>query len=83
MNQWPMRIFYGMIESAVVNVYVIFIKNVPNYASKTLDKRNKFLKEVAVILVTSYASQRLDVHQIPKDVKQTIRNFAGTIRHSK
>jgi hypothetical protein len=73
-NRWPMRVFYGMVDSAALNAFVIFIENVPNFGERKKDKRQKFLKELALALITPHASQRLEVQQTPKDVKQVIRS---------
>ena len=78
-NRWPMRAIYGMIDSAAMNALVIFIENVLKYSFETVDKRNKFLKEVAVAMITSYQNQRLDVNQTPKDGKQIMRS-CGILR---
>jgi hypothetical protein len=37
-NRWPMRLFYGKIDSAALNTFVIFIENVPNFGEHKKDK---------------------------------------------
>jgi len=44
-NRWPMRLFYGMIDSATLNTFDIFTENVPKFGAHKKDKRQKFLKE--------------------------------------
>jgi hypothetical protein len=69
------RLFYGMIDSAALNAFVIFTENISNFREYKKDKRKKFLKELALALVIPNARQRLlEVQQTPKDVKQVIRS---------
>jgi len=63
-NRWPMRLFYGIIDSAVLNAFVIFTENVPNFGEH---------KELALALIIPHACQRFEVQQTPQDVKQVIR----------
>jgi hypothetical protein len=68
-----MRLFYGMIDSAALNAFVIFTENVPNLGEHKKDKRKKFLKELALVLIIPHARQRLlEVQPTPQDVKQVI-----------
>jgi hypothetical protein len=73
-NLWPMRLFYGMIDSAALNAFVIFTENMPNFGEHKKDKRQKFLKELALALIVPHARQRLVVQQTAQDVKQVIRS---------
>jgi hypothetical protein len=43
-NRWQMRLFYGMMDNAALNAFVIFTENVPNFGEHKRDKRQKFLK---------------------------------------
>jgi len=58
-----------MIDSAALNAFVISTENVPNFGEHTKDKRQKFLKELALALIILHACQRLEVQQAPQDVK--------------
>jgi hypothetical protein len=60
-NRWPMRLFYGMIYSAALNAFVIFTEIVPNFGEHINDKRQKFLKELAIALIIRHARQSLEV----------------------
>jgi len=75
-NRWPMRLFYGIIDSAAFNAFVIFTENVPNFGERKKEKRQKFLKELALALIIPHARQRFEVQQTPQDVKQVIRSCA-------
>jgi len=37
-NRWPMRLFYGIIDSAALNAFVIFTENVPNFGEHKKEK---------------------------------------------
>jgi len=68
-----MRIFYGITDSAALNAFVIFTENVPSFGEHKKEKRQKFLKELAIALIIPHACQRFEVQQTPQDVKQVIR----------
>jgi hypothetical protein len=67
-NGWPMRLFYGMIESTALNAFVIFTKNVPKFREQK-KQAQKLLKELALALIIPHARQILEVQQTVKDVK--------------
>jgi len=71
-NLWPMRLFYGIIDSAALNAFVIFTENVPNFREHKKEKRQKFLMELALVLIIPHTRQRFEVQQTPQDVKQVI-----------
>jgi hypothetical protein len=69
-NRWQMRLFYGMIDSAALNAFVILNENMPNFGEYKKDTRKKFLKELALALIIPHARQRLlEVQRTPQDVK--------------
>jgi hypothetical protein len=67
-----MSLFYGMIDSAALNAFVIFTENVPKFGEHKKGKRQKFLKELAFAVIIQHARQRLEVQQTPQHVKQVI-----------
>ena len=73
-NRWPMRLFYGIIDSAALNAFVIFTENVPNFGENKKEKRQKFLKELALALIIPRTRQKFEVQQTSQDVKQVIRS---------
>ena len=73
-NLWPVRLFYGMIDSAALNAFVIFTENLSIFGEYKKDKWQNFLKELAVAMIIPHASQRLKVQQTPQDVKQVNRS---------
>jgi len=69
-----MRVFYGITDSDALNSFVIFTENVPNCEEHKKEKRQKFLKELALALIIPHTRQRFEVQQTPQDVKQVIRS---------
>ena len=81
-----MRLFYGIIDRAALNAFVIFTENVPNFGKHKKEERQKFLKELALALIIPHARQSFEVEQTPQDVKRVIRScgrFTGTLTSSK
>jgi len=68
-NRWPMRLFYGVSDSVVLNAFATFTENVPNFGEHKKDKRQKFLEGLALSLIIPHAPQRLEVQQTLQDVK--------------
>jgi hypothetical protein len=56
-NRWPLRLFYGIIDSAPLNAFLIFTENLPNFGEHKKDKRRKFLKELALALIVPHERQ--------------------------
>jgi len=73
-NLSPMRFFYGIIDSAALNAFVIFTENVPNFGEHKKEKGKKFLQKLALALIIPHARQRFEVQQTPQDVEQVIRS---------
>ena len=73
-NRWLMRLFYRITDSAALNAFVIFTQNVPNFGELKKEKRQKFLKELALALIIPHRRQSFEVQQTPQDVKQVIRS---------
>ena len=71
-NRWPMRIFYGIVDSSALNVFIIFTHNKPGFRRNRQDKRQKFLKELSKSLIVPQAKRRLATPQTPQAVKQII-----------
>ena len=71
-NRWPMKVFYGIVDSSALNAFVIFTHNVPGFGGNRKEKRLKFLKELFVLLIVPQAKRRLVTPQPPQVVKQII-----------
>jgi hypothetical protein len=69
-----MWIFNGMIYSAALKAFFIYTENVPHFGEHKKEKRQKFLKELALALIVPHARQNLEEQQTPQDMKQVIRS---------
>ena len=72
-NRWPMKVFYGMINSSVSNAYLTFTHIGPAFGGKRPDKHSRFLKELAISLIALHGKRRLVAPQASHIVKQIIR----------
>ena len=82
-NRWPMRLFYGMLDSSLVNAFVISNANNPNFLVKKKDKRIRFMKIVAQSLIEPHARVRLQAKQTPKLVRKIIEGCGITMEVQK
>ena len=71
-NCWPMRVFYGIVDSSALNAFVIFTHNTHGFGGNRKDKRQKSLKELSKSLIISQAKSRLITLQTPQALKQII-----------
>ena len=74
-NCWPMRVFYGIVDSFALNAFAIFTHNIPGFGENRKDKRKKFLKKLSKSLVFPQAKRRLVTPQTPQVVN---KSFAAT-----
>ena len=77
-----MRLFYGIINSAALNSFVIFTENVPKFGEHKKEKQQKFLKELDLALIIPHARQSFEVQQTLQVVKQVIRSCGILPAHS-
>ena len=73
--------FYRILDSSIINAYAILVINDPNFGGKTNDKRVYFMKEVAKLLIISYAQRRFESKRTPKKVMLVMETF-GVIKCS-
>ena len=52
-NRWPMRVFYGIVDSSAQNAYVIFTHNTLGFGGNKTNKRQKFFKKIIQIIDNS------------------------------
>lgn len=71
-RRWPLRIFYGMLDAAGINSFVL-------HRFKTLNKdtRSNFLKQLADVLVEDHMKQRAENKRLPRKLRQSIRDYLG------
>lgn len=73
-NRWPMTMFYGILNIAFVNSYVIYCHNVLSKQDKTLNRR-EYMKKLSTQLTTPWMSKRLEAPTLPRHVRENIENI--------
>lgn len=73
-RRWPLRIFYGMLDAAGVNSFVIYKCNSSGNMNtgNIIPKRSKFLKELATALVEELLKERLCNDRLPREIRSNI-----------
>lgn len=70
-RRWPLRIFYGMLDAAGINSFVIFrFKRLDNSLS-----RSSFIKNLADALVKDHMKIRAENERLPRKLKQSICDY--------
>lgn len=72
-NRWPMCLFYGMINMAIINSYIIYSHNVLDNKKKPLSRR-EFAKKLHCDLVKEHVTKRLTIHTLQTNLKRKIQN---------
>ncbi|KAK4329297.1 hypothetical protein Pmani_000331 [Petrolisthes manimaculis] len=58
-RRWPLCIFYGMLNAANVNSYIIYKENLERVGNRQIISRKKFMLQVGKALITPWATSRL------------------------
>lgn len=72
-NRWPLRYFFGLLDAAVVNGYVIFKHNQLDQDKRFI--RSKFITTLAFQLLEPQLNLRQRCPFLPKDLKGTIEKI--------
>lgn len=76
-RRWPLRLFYGMLDQAAINAYVIHnLVQKPNAAI-----RRKFLEKLGFELARPYMERRLQ-NILPQDLRKNINDILGKTVHN-
>lgn len=73
-NRWPMSLFYGMINNACINVYIIYSHNVSCKGDEALSHKN-FMKNLSRGLSSSFMSKRLETPTLKRYLRNSISNM--------
>lgn len=65
-RRWPMRYFYGLLDAAGINSYILYKGN------GGTDNRSNFLKSLAFGLVEGEMKERIVKNNLPKELYQTM-----------
>ncbi|XP_022911999.2 piggyBac transposable element-derived protein 4-like isoform X1 [Onthophagus taurus] len=71
-RRWPLRIFYGMMDIAGINSYVIYKWN--EDADKPV-QRSAFLKQLSMSLVEEHLRGRMNNGRLPREIRSNIRQI--------
>ena len=75
-RRWPLCVFYGIINAATINAWIIHSENVEKEGNKTKERRT-FMANLALDLIAPWAKKRLNTPQMPIAVKRTICDLLG------
>lgn len=78
-NRWPMCIFYGMVNTAAINSWVIHSENISASGGAPINRR-KFMQEVAKAFIKPWAAQRLLTPTLSISLKRVISDFCKVVR---
>lgn len=70
-RRWPLCIFYGMVNAANVNSYIIYKENMERGGNRKIMSRKKFMLQVGKALITPWATSRL-LLPLPRSLQSLI-----------
>lgn len=73
-NRWPMTMFYGILNMAFVNSYVLYCHNIHAKKEKPLSRR-EYMKKLSEQLTAPWMNKRLDAPSLPRHVRSKIENI--------
>lgn len=73
-NRWPMTMFYGILNIAFVNSYVIYAHNVLSKQEKPLNRR-EYMKKLSTELSTPWMRSRLEIPTLSRRLRENIENI--------
>lgn len=73
-NRWPMALFYGMLNMAFVNSYVIYCHNMISKQEKPLNRR-AFMKQLSTDLAKQWMEKRLDFPNLSRKLRENIQSI--------
>lgn len=79
-SQWPICMFYGMINTILINSWVIHSENTEASGGKPLIRR-KYMQLVAKSPIMPWAQQRLDTPWLSFSMRKLIRDICNVVRH--
>ena len=75
-KRWPLCVFYGIINAATINAWIIHSENLERKANNRTEQQT-FMANLALALIAPWAEKRLNTPQMPRAVKQTISYLLG------
>ena len=78
-KRWPMCVFFGMLNAAKINAYVIYSENRTRKGKK--NERKYFMQELALQLTKPFAVLRMATSTLPRQVKEQICQVSSYDNH--
>ncbi|XP_068201560.1 piggyBac transposable element-derived protein 4-like [Palaemon carinicauda] len=75
-SRWPMSIFYGMINSCVINSWIIYKENQQTIGSKPIERRF-YMQNMAEALIKAWAGKKMFNTRIPRTIKTVINTVCN------
>ena len=72
-RRWPLTIFYGMINTAVSNAYILYKETMMQQGQKSITRRS-FWKTLAKELIRPWAEHRMQRIGQQRNIQQTIKD---------
>lgn len=69
-----MAIFYGILNIAFVNSYIIYTHNILSKEEKPLNRR-QYMKKLSTDLSTPWMTRRLEIPTLQRHLKENIKNI--------
>lgn len=75
-KRWPLCLFYGMINSACLNAYIILRENTFRQGGR-VPSRQDFLLSLGEELMRPWMERRIQVPNLPRSTRQELANQLG------
>lgn len=72
-RRWPLRFFYGILDQASINAFILFSLNKDN----NVDNRREFNENLALHLLTPFLTNRLRISTLRLQVRGSIESILG------
>ena len=72
-NRWPMCMFFGIVNAAVVNSFLIYRENTSKAQPGIRIQRKKFMRDLALSMIRPACEERISVSTLARHIKLSIR----------
>lgn len=77
-NRWPMAVFYGMLNMAFVNSYIIYCHNKISKQEKPMSRKD-FMKKLSTDLTAPWMQKRLEAPTLKRTLRDNITNVLKNV----
>ena len=74
-RRWPMFIFYGIVNAAGINAWIIYRKNTRLCQERVKDAQKKFISQLAIDLIRPWAMQCLCIPTLQSHLRSIIKDI--------